>query len=303
MSSQQAPDAPMPMVGFGTYQIRDGEAHRCVRQALHAGYRHVDTAEGYRNETGVGRALKEGIKKSGLARDELFVTTKLWPGNADWRQQPKTYEATLAALDASLSRLQLERVDLYLIHAPFPVDMRLEQWRALVDLQAQGKTRLIGVSNFNEAHIEEVKAAGMPLPDANQIELHPWSQKPGLVTYLEANHITPIAYSSLLPLSNWRHLESQKSAKTAAMQADGLSPDSPFKAMAKKHGCTEAQVLLKWGLQMGYPVLPKSTNEDRIRENFDLFSFELDGDDMGAIAGMDRGEGVAWRSGDPTLVD
>jgi 2,5-diketo-D-gluconate reductase A len=302
MSSQPPHDAPIPMVGFGTYQIRDGEAHRCVRRALEVGYRHVDTAEGYRNENGVGRALREGMKKQGLTRDDLFVTTKLWPGRSTGRQRPKTYEATLKALEASLGRMQLEHVDLYLIHAPFPVDMRLEQWRALVDLQSQGKTRRIGVSNFNQAHIEEFKASGMPLPDANQIELHPWSQKPELVTYLQANQITPIAYSSLVPLSNWRHTEGQRSAKTQAMQADSLDPSSPFKLMAEKHGCTQAQVLLKWGLQMGYPVLPRSTNDERIRENFDLYSFELNKDDMDAIAGMDRGDGVAWSAGDPTLV-
>ena len=303
MSRQPTPDGQIPWVGFGTYQIRDGEAHSCVRRALQVGYRHVDTAEGYRNETGVGRALREAMSKGGLSRGDLFVTTKLWPGKPNSRQEPKTYEATIGALEASLSRLQLEVVDLYLIHAPLAFEMRLEQWRALVELQAQGKTRLIGVSNFNESHIEEIKAAGLPLPDANQIELHPWSQKPNLVAYLRTHQITPIAYSSLVPLSNWRHVAGQRSAKTQAMQEDGLDANSPFKLMAKKHGCTEAQVLLKWGLQMGYPVLPRSTNMDRIGENFDLFSFELDEDDMNAIAGMDRGDGVAWSAGDPTLLD
>jgi 2,5-diketo-D-gluconate reductase A len=158
------------------------------------------------------------------------------------------------------------------------------------------------VSNFNEAHIEEIKAYGLPLPDANQIELHPWSQKPGLVSYLRQNGISVIAYSSLVPLSTWRDAEGQRSAKTEEMKADGASEGSPFKIMAKKYDVTEAQVLLRWALQNGYAVLPKSTSEERIRQNFDLFSFEIDNEDMAAIAAMDRGEGVAWSAGDPLKV-
>ncbi len=290
----------IPYLGFGTYLIPDAEAAALVEDAIAAGYRHIDTAEGYGNETGVGAGLKQALQSGGLSRSDVFVTTKLWPGNAAWGQTPKTTESTLTALDDSLKRLGLDYVDLYLIHAPYERDQRLAQWRGLVELQRQGKTRAIGVSNFSIKHIEELKAAGLPVPHANQIELHPWSQKPELVSYLNDNGITPIAYSSLIPLSTWRAVEGQRSAKTDAMKAEGERPDSPFKVMAKKYGVGEAQILLRWGIQKGYPVLPKSTNPERIRSNADVFSFDIDADDMATIEKMDRGDGVAWAMGDPT---
>jgi len=292
----------MPIVGFGTYLISDEETQPAVLRAIRAGYRHVDTAEAYGNEGGVGQAIAAGMQAFGLSRDEVFVTTKLWPGNAAWGQALKTYGATLESLDASLARLQLDHVDLYLIHAPSAREQRLEQWRALVELKRLGKARAVGVSNFRESHIEEIREAGLPLPDANQIELHPWSQKPDLVAYLERNGIAVIAYSSLLPLSTWRAVAGQESAKSAELKAEGASADSPFKAMAKKYGCTEAQVLLRWGVQKGYAVLPKSTNAERLVQNLDLFSFEIDDEDMTAMAAMDRGDGLAWQSGDPSRV-
>jgi len=235
-----------------------------------------------------------------LARSDLLVTTKLWPGNPAWGQPAKTTESTVTSLDESLGRLGLDYVDLYLIHAPFERDERLAQWRGLVELERQGKARAIGVSNFAAAHIEELKAAGLPLPAADQIELHPWSQKPELVRYLTDNAITPIAYSSLLPLSTWRTAEGQDSAKTDQMRADGERAEAPFKIMARKYGVSEAQVLLRWAVQKGYPVLPKSTNPDRIRKNADIFAFGIDDEDMAAIETMDRGDGVAWATGDPT---
>ncbi len=293
-------DLAIPAVGFGTYLIEDGAAEAVVGAALRAGYRHIDTAEGYQNERGVGAAVRAFLDEAKLSRDDVFITTKLWPGNPAWGMEAKTYDGTIESLTASLDRLGLDHVDLYLIHAPFNPEHRLDQWRALVELQRLGKTRAIGVSNYNEAHIEEIRAAGLPLPHANQIELHPWSQKPALTSYLAKNRILPIAYSSLVPLSTWRTAEGQNSAKTDEMRADGNSADSPFKAMAAKYGVTEAQVLLRWAVQSGYPVLPKSENPERIAQNFDLFSFELDAADMTAIAAMDRGDGVAWSVGDPT---
>ena len=289
----------LPAVGFGTYLISDDDASGAVTAALDAGYRHIDTAEGYGNETGVGRAITAALD-AGLGRDELFLTTKLFPGNAAWGTPAKTFDTTIASLDASLERLGLDHVDLYLIHAPLTPDERVDQWRALVELREQGKTRAIGVSNFSQAHIEELVAAGLPLPDANQIELHPWSQKQGLVDYLRVSGIAPIAYSSLVPLSTWRTAEGHDSAKSSEMQAASEAVDSPFAVMAEKYAVTEAQVLLRWGVQQGYAVLPKSTDPVRIRQNADVFSFALDDEDMAAIAGMDRGAGVAWSIGDPT---
>lgn len=294
------PDLAIPYLGFGTYLIPDAEAAAAVREALRAGYRHIDTAEVYKNERGVGEALAQAFAGGELSRADVFVTTKLWPGNAAWGQTPKTTATTITSLEESLAKLQLDFVDLYLIHAPFEREQRLAQWRGLVELQAQGKARAIGVSNFNVAHIEELVAAGLPLPAADQIELHPWSQKPELVRYLAAKNIVPIAYSSLVPLSTWRTANGHGSAKTAAMTAEGQRADSPFKAMAAKYGVSEAQVLLRWGIQKGYPVLPKSTRPERIRSNAELFSFVIDEADMAAMETMDRGDGVAWGAGDPT---
>jgi len=293
-------DVEIPYLGFGTYLIPDPDAVAAVREAVRAGYRHIDTAEAYQNEAGVGAGLRQALESEGLERGDIFVTTKLWPGNPAWGQAAKTTESTVASLDESLHRLGLKYVDLYLIHAPFEREQRLAQWRGLVELKRQGKARAIGVSNFSIKHLEELKAAGLPMPDANQIELHPWSQKPALVRYLNDNAITPIAYSSLVPLSTWRTGEGQASAKTDQMKADGEQADAPFKVMARKYGVSEAQLLLRWAIQKGYPVLPKSTNPDRIRKNADLFDFNLDDKDMAAIEKLDRGDGVAWAVGDPT---
>jgi 2,5-diketo-D-gluconate reductase A len=293
-------DVEIPYLGFGTYLIANDVAAAAVGEAIRAGYRHIDTAEVYQNESGVGAGIKRALDSEGLVRSDLFVTTKLWPGNPAWGQPAKTTESTVASLGESLERLGLDYVDLYLIHAPFERGQRLAQWRGLVELKRQGKARAIGVSNFSIEHMEELKAAGLPMPVANQIELHPWSQKPGLVRYLNDNAITPIAYSSLVPLSTWRTAEGQNSAKTDQMKADGEQADAPFKAMAKKYGVSEAQVLLRWAIQKDYPVLPKSTNPNRIQKNADIFRFNIDAEDMAAIEKMDRGGGVAWATGDPT---
>ena len=286
----------IPAVGFGTYLISNDDAEMAISSAISAGYRHIDTASGYRNEETVGDGIKKGLRENAVSRTDLFVTAKLWPGNPAWGDAPKTGVQTIEECNTSLSRLGLDYVDLYLIHAPYGGDKRLEQWNALLELQASGKARAIGVSNFNESHLEEIKAVGLPMPDANQIELHPWSQKPGLVSYMAQNHVAPIAYSSLVPLSTWRTEESQDSAKTDEMKADG----EMFKGMANKYGVSEAQLLLRWGVQSGYAVLPKSLNPDRMRQNIDLFSFTIDDADMAHMATMDRGDGVAWASGDPS---
>ena len=295
-------DVRIPSVGFGTYLISNSEVRAAVTTAIRAGYRHLDTAEIYRNEEGVGVAIQASLKREGLLREQIFVTTKLWPGNAEWGETPRTTESTVESLNASLARLQLDYVDLYLIHAPYRREQRLEQWRGLVELRRLGKARAIGVSNFSQAHINEITAAGLPVPDANQIELHPWSQKPELVSFLAERGIAAIAYSSLVPLSTWRAVVGQDSAKTEQMKADGQRTDSPFRIMARKYSVSEAQVLLRWAVQKGHAVLPKSTNPERILQNIDLFSFSIDDEDMGTIESMDRGDGVAWSMGDPTKV-
>ena len=177
----------------------------------------------------------------GIAREDLFVTTKLWLGN-------KTYEKSIESLNRSLKKLQFDYIDLYLIHSPLNKNQRLEQWRALVELKRRGVMTAIGVSNYSKAQIEEIRDAKHPLPEANQIELHPWSQKPDLVSYLRQNDISIIAYSSLVPLSRWRAARGQKSGKTATMKADGAKEDSPFKIMGKKYGVNESQILLRWAL-------------------------------------------------------
>jgi len=290
----------MPMIGFGTYLLSDEDAETCVSNAITVGYRHLDTAEGYANERGVGKAINKAIASQEVERKSLFVTTKFWPGNPAWGDAPKTFETTIESCNASLERLQLSYIDLYLIHAPFDRENRLEQWRALIELKRQGKVLAIGVSNYREPHIEEISSAGLPLPEVNQIEIHPWSQKPELVSYLKKHSIQVIAYSSLLPLSTWRIEEGQDSAKTETMNQDSAKTDSPFKKMAEKYAVSEAQVLLRWGVQNGYAVLPKSVSEERMRQNLDLPTFEIDENDMTEITLMDRGEGLAWSHGDPS---
>jgi 2,5-diketo-D-gluconate reductase A len=300
LNGTPATETGLPYVGFGTYLIADEDAPEAVAAAIETGYRHIDTAAGYHNEAGVGEGIRRGLSATGLAREDIFVTTKLWPGNAAWGDAPKGYDDTIAAFEASLAALGLNYVDLYLIHAPSGGPERVNEWRALVDLKAQGKARSIGVSNYTEAHIEEIRATGLPMPEYNQIELHPWSQKPDLLGFMAANGIAPIAYSSLVPLSTWRTEPGQNSAKTDEMRAAGA--DSPFKSMAAKYGVTEAQLLLRWGVQKGFGVLPKSLNPARMRQNINLFGFEIDDADMALIEGMDRGDGVAWATGDPRFM-
>ncbi|MBY5475684.1 aldo/keto reductase [Rhizobium leguminosarum] len=292
-------ETAIPAVGFGTYLISQEDAKEAVRAAILNGYRHIDTAEVYENEESVGAGIRAGIAEAGLAREDIFVTTKLWQGHAAWGQKLKNEEETVAAFNGSLERLGVDYVDLYLIHAPHGGAERLNQWRGLLEIKRLGKARSIGVSNYSEKHLEEIKAAGLPLPDANQIELHPWSQKPELLAYMKENGIAPIAYSSLAPLSTWRAQPGQDSAKTEAMKIS----DGVLAAMAAKYGVTEAQLLLRWGVQNGYAVLPKSLNPERMRQNIDLGGFVIDAADLASLKAMDRGDGIAWSIGDPTHTD
>ena len=288
----------VPRIGLGTYNMNSQEAEDMTYAAIKYGYRHIDTAAVYRNEDGVGRALKRIYEDTDLKRSDLTITTKLWPGGLVKVDRVKNNVGAIKSLDKSLRNLDEDYVDLYLIHSPHAKNKRLEQWETLLTQQEQGKVKNIGVSNWGINHIEELNDKGYPLPSANQIEIHPWSQKPELVSYLKENDIDIIAYSSLVPLSTWRHKDGENSLKTDEMYKDGNDLESPFKKMASKYDVTEAQVLLKWALQLGYAILPKSIQIDRMQENFEL-DFRIDEEDMNLIEQLDRGGSVTWEYGDP----
>ncbi|AUN41250.1 Uncharacterized oxidoreductase MSMEG_2408 (plasmid) [Tsukamurella tyrosinosolvens] len=246
----------MPQVGFGVFQVPDDEAQRAVEAALEAGYRSIDTAMIYGNEAGVGRALAA----SGVPREELFVTTKLWVADLGaGRARP--------ALDASLDRLGLDHVDLYLIHWPAPeTDAYLDTWRELQGLRGAG-TRSIGVSNFLPEHLDRVAALGGILPSVNQIELHPALQNRATTA---ANRRLGIATEAWSPL------------------AQGAALDSPaVTTAAARHGVTPAQVVLRWHLQHGTVVIPKSVTPSRIAANLALFGFTLDDAEIAAIDALE----------------
>ncbi|WP_432061103.1 aldo/keto reductase [Streptomyces sp. S1] len=249
----------IPQLGFGVFQVPDDETTTAVAHALDAGYRSVDTAAVYGNEAGVGRALAD----SGIARDELYVTTKLW--NAD-----QGYDATLRAFDDSLAKLGLDHVDLYLIHWPTPArDLYVDTWRAIGTLVADGRVRTAGVSNFKPAHLERLLDGGGPVPAVNQIELHPGLQQRELRELHAAHGIVTEAWS---PLAQ------------GAVLADPV-----ITGIAARHGKSPAQVVLRWHLQLGNVVIPKSVTPARIRENLDVFGFVLSPEEMTAMAGLDRG--------------
>ncbi|MET8557202.1 aldo/keto reductase [Streptomyces sp. NPDC004959] len=249
----------MPQLGFGVFQVPDEETTAAVASALEAGYRSVDTAAVYGNERGVGRALAS----SGVPREDLFVTTKLW--NDD-----QGYDATLRAFDASLAKLGLEYTDLYLIHWPTPArDRYVDTYRALEKLLADGRTRAIGVSNFQPAHLERLVAETGVVPALNQVELHPGLQQ----RELRATHARfGIATEAWSPL-----------AQGALLEEDVLT------GLAARHGRSPAQIVLRWHLQSGNIVIPKSVTPARIRENLDIFGFTLSDDDMAAVDALDRG--------------
>ena len=291
----------VPRIGLGTYNMDSHEAEEISYAAINHGYRHIDTASVYKNEDGVGKALKRIFIDTDLKRSDVTITTKLWPGGLIKIDRVKNKEGTFKSIEKSLRNLDLDYVDLYLIHSPHAKSGRIEQWEALLELKEKGKTKNIGVSNWGINHLEELVDEGLPLPSANQIELHPWSQKPELVTYLKDNNIDIIAYSSLVPLSNWRHKDGENSLKTDQMYKDSEDADSPFKKLAIKYNVSEAQILLKWALQLGYAILPKSVQIERMKNNFDLI-FTIDEGDMQLIETLDRGGSVTWEYGDPLAI-
>ena len=291
----------IPRIGLGTYNMNSNEAEEMSYAALDYGYRHIDTAAVYRNEDGVGRALKRIFDDTDIVRKDITITTKLWPGGLVKVDRIKNREGTIKSLDKSLRNLDLDYVDLYLIHSPHGKSKRLDQWETLLSQQEQDRVKNIGVSNWGINHIEELNDKGFPLPSANQIELHPWSQKPELVSYLEEKGIDIIAYSSLVPLSTWRHKDGENSLKTDEMYRDSEDAESPFKKLALQYSVSEAQILLKWALQLGYAILPKSIKMNRMKNNFDL-NFTISEEDMALIQQLDRGGSVTWEYGDPLAI-
>jgi len=278
------------------------EAEIMTFESIKYGYRHIDTAAVYRNEEGVAKGLNKVFNETDLIREDIFITTKLWPGGLMKLDLVKSYDGARKSFEKSMLRLGLDYLDLYLIHSPHAKEKRLDQWRALVDLKESGRVKQIGVSNWGETHINELLENDLPLPDANQIELHPWSQKPDLVKYLRSYDIDIIAYSSLVPLSTWRHKNGENSLKTEEMYKSGEDADSPFKKLAFKYSVSEAQILLRWALQLDYAILPKSIKIERMRNNFDL-DFTIDDEDMSLIKKLDRGGSVTWEYGDPLAIN
>ncbi|WP_150461051.1 aldo/keto reductase [Nesterenkonia ebinurensis] len=250
----------IPQLGFGVWQVPAEQAEEVVTKALQTGYRHIDTAAVYRNEEGVGAA----IAKSGIPRDELYVTTKLWV--SDFKKG-----ATKQALETSLAKLGLEAVDLYLIHWPAPADEKyLDAWAALEQLQAEGKTRSIGVSNFLPEHLDRVAEMGSVTPAVNQVEIHPALQQRDIQA---SNATYGIATQAWSPLAQGAVFE-----------------DAPIVEAAEAHGVTVAQVIIRWHLQRGRILFPKSVTPARIEQNFEVFGFELTEAQLEAIDALDRNE-------------
>ncbi|MEU5576493.1 aldo/keto reductase [Streptomyces huasconensis] len=249
----------MPQLGFGVWQVPDDEAQTAVTTALEAGYRSIDTAAIYGNEEGTGKA----IAASGVPREELFVTTKLW--NAD-----QGHDSTLRAFDTSLKKLGLDYVDLYLIHWPLPSkDSYVDTYKAFEKIQADGRAKSIGVSNFLPEHLDRLIAETSVIPAVNQIELHPHLQQHAAREYHAEQGIATEAWS---PLG----------------QGKGLLEVPAIVAIARKHGRTPAQIVLRWHIQLGNVVIPKSVTPSRIKENIDVFGFELDPEDMAAISALNE---------------
>ncbi|MGI8411172.1 MAG: aldo/keto reductase [Solirubrobacteraceae bacterium] len=250
----------IPQLGFGVFQVPPADTAEVATRALLAGYRHIDTAAVYQNEAGVGQA----IHAAGLDRDDVFITTKCFNDDHGYQQATR-------ALKASLDQLEVDHVDLYLIHWPVPAhDLYVDTWRALIDLQAQGLARAIGVSNFQPAHLERLIDETGVTPAVNQVELHPHFQQAGL-----------------------RHEHAELGIVTEAWSplAQGEALDDPvITEIADAHRKTPAQVVIRWHLQLGNVVIPKSVTPERIVENFDVFDFTLSDDELAAIEALDAGE-------------
>jgi diketogulonate reductase-like aldo/keto reductase len=255
----------IPPIGFGTWRLAEGnETVEAVSQAIKTGYRLIDTAKLYANEKSVGQAARD----CGVAREQLFITTKLWPDDFG-------YDNTMVAFDASLERLGLDYVDLYLIHSPRDDESaRHDSWRALIEIKGLGTAKSIGVSNFNSQQLEKLIAAHGEAPAVNQIEFHPYMYQRQLDTlkFCQQNNILIEAYS---PLARAQDLDSPVITKIAG-----------------QHGKLPAQVLLRWAIQHGTVPIPKSANEGRIKENFDVFDFELSADEMTNINGLSNDHSV-----------
>lgn len=247
----------IPQLGLGVWQTPADQAAEVLRTAFRAGYRHIDTAAAYNNEEGVG----EGVRSSELDRSEIFVTTKL-------QNAAQGYDSTLRAFDQSLKRLGLDYVDLYLIHWPVPKkDLYAETWKAFVRLQEEKRVRSIGVSNFTEQHLERIIGESGVTPVLNQIELHPDFQQHALRQFHAQHDIKTESWS---PLSQGKLLKNDKIAD-----------------IARKHGKTAAQIIIRWHIDNGLIVIPKSATPSRIKENIDVFDFQLTDEDMQAIATLD----------------
>lgn len=263
----------MPVLGFGVYQITNaGECEQSVVQAIESGYRLIDTAASYLNETEVGNA----IKHTGIARSELFVTSKLW-------LQDTNYEGAKAQFERSLNRLQMDYLDLYLIHQPFG-DVH-GAWRAMEELLAQGKIRAIGVSNFHPDRVADLIAFNKVIPTVNQIEVNPFNQQLHAVPWLKINGIQPEAWA---PFAEGRN---------------NLFTNPALTEIGKKHGKSVGQVVLRWLTQRGVIALAKSVRKERMLENIDIFDFELSDDDLNKITAMDTATSAFFSHRDPAMVE
>src|SRR5829696_1749177 len=262
----------MPILGFGVYQINDlEECERSVLDAIEVGYRSIDTAAAYENEEAVG----DGIKRSGVAREEIFVTTKLWILDAG-------YESTKEAFERSLSRLGLECLDLYLIHQPFG-DV-YGSWRAMEELYREGKTRAIGVSNFHPDRLTDLILHNEIVPAVNQIETHPFHQQISTQKFLDENKVQ---------IESWGPFAEGK---------NDIFNNGLLTSIGRKHGKSVARVILRWLVQRDIVVIPKLVRKERIAENFDLVDFELDADDMVAMFTLDTGATLFFDHRDPAMV-